>query len=268
MQATTTRGVPTLKSLLREAETFVEEVIVGRRGGRLGFITWSELVELARSRGVILVMKKPLSVPGQTVDLGEKRGILINENDSSAQQRYTLAREISLTFVEERVDALAEASKAAIRALDQFCETLASRIVMPRPMLMAELKGKVLEPSMLVDLADRYDVSVQALSIRVLELYNKPCSISEWEAAPGAGEAAKLRRTWITSSSRLRRLVPSSVAPGTPIEHLFLDIEHSGRATFDGEMPTRKESLSIHALAELMQQRNDSTIMLVVIHPQ
>ena len=272
MKSPSVRAFPILTRHLRKAERIVEDFITKVRGHHSGFVTWQEMTNLAKAHGVAYVAKKPLSVSGLSMSLGTERAILIKEDESPVRQRFTFAHEIAHTLLDRETEhqvwlrtPLGHFEKAK-DAIESFCDTLAGRILMPKSLLSAELNGKALSPILLMQLADKYGVSLQAFGIRAAGLYRRPCSISEWQKKGGTRQETDLHRIWFSYSSQAKRFLPAITNSHSPLGTLFGECKTYGTAMRKGEIVSEDGTPVLVNIEASMVKRKSSATMLAVIH--
>jgi Zn-dependent peptidase ImmA (M78 family) len=179
MRAASVRHYPVLVKKLRSSETEVFRILLQTRKNDSPPITWEDLEFLAFARGFAFVREKDLSVSGFTIPLADKQAILINGGEPLVRQRFTLAHEIAHSFVDKDTDQevwrqtpLGHQRKAE-DSIEDFCDRLAGRILMPSAFVQKELEDSESNLGLPSHLSKKYEVSLLAATIRVQELKKK-----------------------------------------------------------------------------------------------
>jgi len=106
--------------------------------------------------------------------------LVLNENASPVRQRFTVAHEICHTFFYELVPELKFAPHATDDSEEALCNHGAAALLMPAQDISAQASGKDVSLATLEELAERYEVSIEAVFLRLrgLKLWN--CEMSVW----------------------------------------------------------------------------------------
>jgi hypothetical protein len=111
--------------------------------------------------------------------------VLLNRRDSARRQRFTLAHEVAHLLLdgEHRVTAHRRAPAGLFtgpEALERQCDRLATEILMPTTGVSALMRGKRPSMSSVMDLADRYEASIESAALRLAELTDMPTQVVKW----------------------------------------------------------------------------------------
>ena len=134
---------------------------------------------LAKALGLeVVIAALPLNISGMIKpnDNGDGFVVKVNRFESKVRQRFTIAHEIAHFLLHRDriqsgvVDSVLYRSKLSSRA-EAEANRLAADIVMPRKQIGAslELENTPFDDQIVEDLADKFQVSKQAMSIRMRE---------------------------------------------------------------------------------------------------
>ncbi len=269
MKARINEKTASLKCQLNEADALAQRFFSDAVSYQNGFVTWQDMVSFAEAHGVVCVVKKPLSLSALSMPIGDQWAILINEGQPPERQRFSLAHEIAHRFMTEDMQRQiwqatpSGAGDNARKTIEGFCDDLAARILMPDPLLSIDLEGKDLAPDLLVDLAWKYGVSLQAFSIRAVEMQKGQHHVAKWHRVYDQRGQQQLHREWRAAARGLRNLMPKKTTTHSPIGELFRGCLSDGTAAYSGELvlETKKEAVEMRAC---LVQRGVSPTMLAV----
>ncbi len=256
-----------LTHYLDAAESTIEDFLATTTSPEEGFVTWQDMVSLARFHGVTCVVKRPLSLSGLSVPVGSQWAIIVRKGEPPERQRFTLAHEIAHLFVNEEVKEQVwqktpiGAIDAARQVFEKFCDDLASRILMPRSMLAKDLIGNELSPSLLVDLAWKYGVSLWAFSIRAVTMQKGAYNVAEWVKATNS--QYPLQRRWRVASRGMGGLMPEVTSLHSPVGSLFNDCLQSDNAEYGGEVISATKAVPVRIQASLLRRNPRAAVLTV-----
>jgi len=106
--------------------------------------------------------------------------MVLNDKVSPARQRFTVAHEICHTFFYELVPELKFTPHATDDGEEALCNHGAAALLMPAHDIVAHTRGRDVSLATLEALAERYEVSLEAIFLRLrgLKLWN--CEMSVW----------------------------------------------------------------------------------------
>ncbi len=106
--------------------------------------------------------------------------MVLNDKVAPARQRFTIAHEICHTFFYELVPELKFTPHATDDSEEALCNHGAAALLMPARDIVAQASGKDVSLATLEALAERYEVSLEAVFLRLrgLKLWN--CEMSVW----------------------------------------------------------------------------------------
>lgn len=261
----------TLQRRLSEAEASVEQFLSDIEAREDSYVTWKDMVQLAATYGVSRVAKRPLSVAGLSMPISPQRAILINEEDTPVRQRFTLAHEVAHLFLD--ADTTRQVwlrspngtNERVHDTLESFCNDLAARILMPRPWLSRDLTDKSPMPSLLLQLADKYGVSLQAFCIRAVEFLGGPYHIVEWSQDRTRRGTKQLHMRWPKPAAArgLSSLLPRKTTMHSPVGELFHRCLSDGTAAYSGEIVLETKKEAVEMRASFVQRGVSPTILAV-----
>jgi Zn-dependent peptidase ImmA (M78 family) len=267
---TTTRG-PTLSlsRYLDEAEASIERFLQDTSSPQEGFVTWQDMVKLGELRGVTCVVKRPLTLSGLSVPIDSRWAIIVNKGQKPERQRFTLAHEIAHLFVTDEIKQEVwqktpfGAIEAAKRVFERFCDDLASRILMPKFLLSKDLNGKPLDPTLLVNLAWKYGVSLRPFCIRAVELQKGAYHVAKWQRATNGTGRNEIHRRWRTASRGMVSLMPETTTLNSPVGALFTECLQHEDAEYGGDMVSQGKAVSLKIRASLLSLGEGASILTV-----
>lgn len=101
--------------------------------------------------------------------------VVINKLGDHPRYRFTLAHEVAHMLVRQKVDSdrqLAILDASGSRRLEDFCDQVAASLLLPATWVGRAIRSypAPLTPNVLVDLAERADVSITAVGVRLWRL--------------------------------------------------------------------------------------------------
>lgn len=131
--------------------------------------------------------------------------IKLNKNQNLARQNFSCAHELGhilftelqLGFytqtIEYRTFNPSARNKARADARERLCDAAATELLMPEAIFKKHLSNSDVSISTITQIADTFDVSVQAAAKRTSELSSEPCMVIVWEFMPTSKE---IRYKW------------------------------------------------------------------------
>ena len=269
MKTRINRETPSLKHQLNEADMLAQRFFSNSVSYERGFVTWQDMVSFAESHGVICVVKKPLSLSGLSMPIGDQWAILIQEGEPPERQRFNLAHEIAHRFMTEDMERQVwqatppGAGDSARKVIEGFCDDLAARILMPKPLLSNDLEGKDLAPDLLVDLSWKYGVSLRAFSIRAVEMQKGKHHIAKWHRVYDKKGQQHLCREWRAAAHGLRNLMPETTNMRSPVGQLFEKCVLSNAASYSGEIVRESKNENVVMQACLLRRGPSPSVLAV-----
>lgn len=183
---------------------------------------------LAAWQGVDRVEEASIGWSGSLVQTQSAFVITVNRRDHPRRQRFTICHEVSHTFMpgfwlEPQFRCTPAARPApSDKELEGMCDIGASELLLPRAHVTADLHGRDFGFDAVDVISGRYDASVLASAIRVVDLHHRPAILvklslkNKPKDLPGA--APMLRIDWVHSQGRWP-FVPrhKSVGNGNPL---------------------------------------------------
>lgn len=147
--------------------------------------------------GVKKIIKRDLGAAGLLYRLDKDRSVVLLKNDDSpGRQRFSWAHELGHIVMAggnmPRVSC--RKSNPINKALERSCEVIAAEILMPRHLFCSAANQYGWTLGAVAQLAQHFQVSVQATALRLHELATEPLLISAWrvESTP----LLRLRLKW------------------------------------------------------------------------
>lgn len=190
-----------------------------------------DLEAIGASWGVQTVIKRELDVAGLLYRLDNGRTVVfLNERDSGGRQRFSWAHELGhIVMADQMVPQVScRQGKMIDKNLERSCDVIATELLMPREVFhqVAERIGWTLNA--VRELSRRFQVTVQAAALRLLELSNVPLMMSVWQSRkdPLLG----LRSKWSRPNDAGRSMRPSIIWKSAPeaIQPLYAAFQESG----------------------------------------
>ncbi len=271
MKTTVKQKTLSLKPELDEADALAQRFFSNSVSYQHGFVTWQDMVSFAETCGAICVVKKPLSLSGLSMPIGDTWAIIINEGEPPERQRFTLAHEIAHLFMTKEMQRQvwqatpSGPGDTARKTIEGFCDNLAARILMPKPLLSTDLEGKSLAPDLLVNLAWKYGISLRAFSIRAVEMLNGDHHVAKWDKVSDQKGQQHLYRKWRAAARGMKNLMPETTTMRSPVGELFENCVLRSSGSYSGEIvrETKRENLVMQGW---LLHRGPSPSVLAVTH--
>ena len=111
--------------------------------------------------------------------------VVVNSEDAAARQRFTIAHEASHFLLghtnnSSPLERSPKAAKADART-ERECDNLAAEILMPSSGYGALILGRRPGISLILEMAARYQVSVESSALRFAALTEVKCQVSKWQ---------------------------------------------------------------------------------------
>ena len=159
---------------------------------------------VAKALGAESVQRTDLSVAGMLLPTEESFKILINKNESWERQRFSCAHEIAhVIFDPKFTPSMRQDTRQAPNALERNCEKLAAQLLMPEPTFSRYANADVFSIRSIIKLSKAFQTSIQATTIRVLDIIDEPC-IALFSAMSIGRTGIRLRLRW--DCQNVRRL--------------------------------------------------------------
>ncbi len=135
-----------------------------------------DIEKVAKFLGADAVVRADIEGAGMLLPRGDGRfAILVNSRDSRARQRFSCAHEIAHAVLDSHDIANRSSLEQPKRSIERYCEKFASHLLMPAPAFDAYAQQRMASMNSIVDLADVFDVSIQAAALRYVETLSEPC---------------------------------------------------------------------------------------------
>lgn len=156
-----------------------------------------DLQAIARSLNVQAVRLGPLAFEGQTLWTHGRPTITLRADMRSVRRRFTLAHELTHVILGSEGDkrrgapssdyprSLLNADAIDLAREERLCDATAAALLMPRGMILHFISDGLPQLSDLTELASTWQVSLEALTLRVDELSSRPILLLK--ASHGAG---------------------------------------------------------------------------------
>jgi hypothetical protein len=166
------------------SEAIVDLAMNMRRLGQSGLLQSCDLEVICGSLGVTVRREPLVRVHGSLVRGSQGFVAYLNSRDSVRRQRFTLAHELGhLAMEAERAMSIYHRggpSEARESGLERRCDEFATELLMPAAGVAAIFRTARPSVEQVLNLADRYEVSVESAAMRVGELTEMPCQIVKW----------------------------------------------------------------------------------------
>ena len=171
---------------------------------------------LAKRWGVISIEHHPISSAGMLLPGRRGYKIILNENQSKTRQKFSLAHELGHLLLQKCgmsgsiTSAKYRSSDGGNLAEEQLCDQIAAEILMPRMAFYEDgwMEGWSLRS--LRSLAVKYDTSVPATAMRMIDLMPEEALMGVWKVSGNDGESAKLQ--WAHAGKTAYRVPSGSVS--------------------------------------------------------
>lgn len=217
--------------------------------------------------GMPLPLRAPL-VDQQGILVDSETGlILIKEDDPIARQRFTEGHEL----MELLFDAQARIANPSIvwnqPDKERLCDRGAAELLMPLASFLPRLQEFGLSFATGRSLAKRYQTSLQATLIRMVQHSSEPAALIFWHSALSRKESVQKLRVWwrVCSPNWTGGFIPKnkSIAPNS----LIAEVQRTGQPQTGtdaiefgwGALPCRVEAMPV--------QTGDKTCVLSLLHP-
>jgi Zn-dependent peptidase ImmA (M78 family) len=155
------------------------------------------LESLSHKFGVNQIIQENLAFEGGVFQDGSRLLIKLNARSPATRQRFTLAHELAHLMVTPEGTVSARRSFSQTD-LENTCDMVAAELVMPRSKIMAQAANHA-SLDILLSMARTFQVSLQAMAIRISNLKLWKHSIGFWKWDRGAHELWFVgKRLWLT----------------------------------------------------------------------
>ena len=182
-----------------------------------------DVFELARLRSINVEPKHDV-LDARTISAGAHScTIEYNPTKNPARIRYSVAHEIAHTLFPDFRKQVRNRARFRHRAteredewqLELLCNLAAAEFLMPTA-ISNELESTSLEINSLLGLQRRYEVSVEAILLRIVQVSSVPCLMFAAHRTDDSGKDPSYRIDY-ASTSRVWQLPPEAISPGTVI---------------------------------------------------
>ena len=154
--------------------------------------------------GAESVQRADISVAGMLLPTEESFKILVNKNEIRERQRFSCAHELAhVIFDPKLTPSMRQDTRQAPNALERNCENLAAQLLMPDPTFSRYANADVFSIQSIINLANVFQTSIKATTIRALEVIDEPC-IAIFSAMSNGRTGTRLRLQW--GCQNVRRL--------------------------------------------------------------
>ena len=219
---TTSAFVPTNQSALTNTE-FTSEYLAALIDG-LGIRDLLNenipvnIGRIAKALGAESVRQADTSVAGMLIPTEKSFRILVNRNLSPVRQRFSCAHEIAhAIFDPELTPAMRHNEQPAPNMLERNCENMAARLLMPEPTFSRYANANAFSIPSIMKLARIFHTSIQATTIRTMDIIDEPC-IAIFSAMAIGKTGSRLRVRWhYQNVRRLRAKHPYFLPKGKSV---------------------------------------------------
>ena len=150
------------------------------------------------------VQRTDISVAGMLLPTEDSFRILVNKNEYWVRQRFSCAHEIAHAILEPNLNpSMRQELRQFSNDLERHCDELASQLLMPDPTFSKYAKSEAFSIPSVVNLSRTFETSIQATTIRTIDIIQEPC-IAIFSAMATGKTGSKLRIKW--NSQNIRRL--------------------------------------------------------------
>ena len=159
---------------------------------------------IAKTLGAASVQKADISIAGMLLPTENSFRILVNRNEHWVRQRFSCAHEIAHAILEPNLNpSMRQELRQFSNDLERHCDELASQLLMPDPTFSKYAKSEAFSIPSVVNLSRTFETSIQATTIRTIDIIQEPC-IAIFSAMATGKTGSKLRIKW--NSQNIRRL--------------------------------------------------------------
>lgn len=159
---------------------------------------------VAKALGAESVRQANLSVAGLLIPTEKSFRVLVNKSLSPERQRFSCAHEIAHAIFDPGLTpAMRYNDQPAPNMLERNCENLAARLLMPDPTFGKYADFNAFSIPTIMKLARIFHTSIQATTIRLMDVTNEP-SVAIISAMAAGKTGPQLRIKW--NSQNIRRL--------------------------------------------------------------
>lgn len=156
------------------------------------------------------IVKRELDVAGILYRLDKNRSVVIlKKDDSPGRQRFSWAHELGhIVMASDSMPRVScRKSSSTNKALERSCDVIATEILMPRQLFSSAANQYGWTLGVVAQLAQHFQVSVQASALRLLELHGEPVVISVWRSL-SQQPLLKLKLMWSRHNELAKPLKP------------------------------------------------------------
>ena len=159
---------------------------------------------VAKALGAESVRQANLSVAGMLIPTEKSFRVLVNKNLSPVRQRFSCAHEIAHAIFDPGLTpAMRHNEQPAPNMLERNCENMAARLLMPDPTFGKYADFNAFSIPTIMKLARIFHTSIQATTIRLMDVTDEPSVAIFSEMATGK-TGSQLRVSW--NYQNVRRL--------------------------------------------------------------
>ena len=159
---------------------------------------------VAKSLGAESVRQANLSIAGMLIPTEKSFRVLVNKNISPVRQRFSCAHEIAHAIFDPGLTpAMRHNEQPAPNMLERNCENMAARLLMPDPTFGNYADLSAFSIPTIMKLARIFHTSVQATTIRLMDVTNEP-SVAIFSKMAIGKTGSQLRLNW--NYQNVRRL--------------------------------------------------------------
>ena len=159
---------------------------------------------IAKALGAESVRQANLSVAGMLIPTEKSFRVLVNKNLSPVRQRFSCAHELAHAIFDPGLTpAMRHNEQPAPNMLERNCENMAARLLMPDPTFGEYADFNAFSIPTIMKLAGTFHTSIQATTIRLMNVIDEPC-IAIFSRMAAGKTGSRLRIQW--DYQNLRRL--------------------------------------------------------------
>ena len=170
----------------------------------------TDLEVLGRWFGVERVIERKLEVSGLIHRFENKKSVVfLKEDDAPGRRRFSWAHELGHLVMADKAHPVTACRSPGQRdaALERSCDVIAAEILMPREAFWGEADRIGWSLRVVRNLANTFQVTVQAAIRRLTELIDEPVLMSVWGAG-GNHALTSLKYKWSIPNQMAKRLNP------------------------------------------------------------
>ena len=150
------------------------------------------------------VQRADISIAGMLLPTEDSFKILVNRNEYELRQRFSCAHEIAHAILDPSLNpSMRQELRHNSSDLERHCDELAAQLLMPDPTFSKYAKSEAFSIPSVVNLSRTFETSIQATTIRTIDVIQEPC-IAIFSAMATGKTGSKLRIKW--NSQNIRRL--------------------------------------------------------------